>query len=417
MTSTTETSETALLAASARRGWIVVAAAFVVMFCGLGGLYAFPAFFNALQQDFSASRAALSWVFSGAVALYFAIGVISGPLTDRLGARPVVLGGIALVGFSLIFAGMASSIAMVALAIGLGVGLGIGFSYVPAVSAVQRWFLMRRGFASGIAVSGIGLGTLIMPKVAEYLVANLGWRGAYTILGLFVVLAGGAAALFVDNAPEKRGMAPDGKLLQGPLPSRNELPGMSLGETVRSSQFRIFYLASVLASVGLFIPFVHLTPSAQDRGVDPSTAVTLFALIGIGSTAGRFLIGGVADRMGRRRSLALMFLGLGLMMGWWIFASSAIGLAVFALVFGLCYGGYVALAPALLVDVFGPRNASGVIGVSYTAAALGSLLGPPLAGYAFDLTQSYTVPIAIAGVLGLLAALLVSLMPEPHPTA
>jgi len=121
--------------------------------------------------------------------------------------------------------------------------------------------------------------------------------------------------------------------------------------------------------------------------------------------------------MGRRRSLALMFLGLGLMMGWWIFASSAIGLAVFALVFGLCYGGYVALAPALLVDVFGPRNASGVIGVSYTAAALGSLLGPPLAGYAFDLTQSYTVPIAIAGVLGLLSALLVSLMPEPHPTA
>lgn len=404
-----------LLAASARRGWIVVAAAFVVMFSSLGALYAFPAFFSALQQDFAASRAQLSWVFSGSVALYFAIGIVSGPLTDRLGARPVVLGGITLVGLSLIGAGMAHSLAMVALAIGLGVGLGIGFSYVPAVSAVQRWFLLRRGFASGIAVSGIGLGTLIMPKVAEYLVMSLGWRGAYTVLGLFVVLAGGAAALFVDNSPEKRGMAPDGKLLEGPLPTRNELPGMTLGETVRSSQFRIFYAASVLASVGLFIPFVHLTPSAQDRGIDASTAVTLFALIGIGSTAGRFLIGGVADRMGRRRSLSLMFFGLGLMMGWWIFAYTAIGLAVFALVFGLCYGGYVALAPALLVDMFGPRNASGVIGVSYTAGAVGALLGPPLAGYAFDLTHSYTTPIAAAAVLALISAWLIHAMPEPHP--
>lgn len=400
---------------SARQGWIVVAAAFLVMFSGLGSLYAFPAFFNALQQEFSASRAALSWVFSGAVALYFLVGVVSGPLTDRFGARPVVLGGVSLIGLSLIAAGWANSMTMVALTIGLGVGLGIGFSYVPAVSAVQRWFLLRRGFASGIAVSGIGLGTLIMPKVAEFLVESLGWRGAYTMLGLFVVLVGGAAALYVDNAPEKRGMAPDGQLLDGPLPSRADLPGMSLTETVRSSRFRIFYIASVLASVGLFIPFVHLAPSAQDRGVDASTAVTLFALIGIGSTAGRFLIGGVADRIGRRRSLVIMFLGLGLIMGWWIFAYSALGLAIFALVFGVCYGGYVALAPALLVDVFGPRNASSVIGVSYTAGALGALLGPPLAGYAFDLTQSYAAPIAIAGVLALIAAWLVSTMPEPHP--
>lgn len=406
--------EHALLKESARRGWTVVAAAFAVMFCTLGSLYAFPAFFNALQQEFSASRAALSWVFAAAVAIYFVMGVAGGPLADRFGSRPVTLGGVTLTGLSLIGASYAGSVQSVAVAVGIGMGFGIGFSYVPSVSAVQRWFLLRRGFASGIAVSGIGLGTLVMPKVAEHLVNGLGWRGAYVALGLFVVVAGGLAALFLDSEPEKRGMAPDGKLLAGPPPARGELPGMSLGETVRSPQFRAFYVASVLAAVGLFIPFVHLAPSAQDRGVDPSTAVTLFALIGIGSTAGRFLIGGVADRLGRRLSLTLMFLGLGVMMAWWIVARDAVGLAIFALAFGLCYGGYVALAPALLVDVFGPRNASGVIGVSYTAGAVGSLLGPPLAGYAFDVTGSYALPIAMAAAMAFIAAWLVYRMPEPR---
>lgn len=407
-------SDAARIRESVRSGWIVVAAAFAVMFVGFGCTYSFPAFFSALQETFGAQRAALSWVFSIGAALYFVVGAVSGLLADRFGARRIILFGMVVIAAGLGIASQAPSLWVLYIGVGLGLGVGVGFSYVPSVGAVQRWFVRKRGFASGIAISGIGLGTLLMPKVAEALIGSFGWRATYLVLAALALIGGGAAALFVDNVPERRGMTPDGGILDGEARASGPLPGTSVGEALRSRPFILLYAASAAVSLGLFMPFVHLTPFAMDRGIDHSTAVTLFALIGIGSTAGRFLIGGLADRFGRRRSLAAMYLGMTLMLVWWIFASDALGLAVFALAFGTCYGGFVALAPALIVDYFGPRNASGIIGLSYTAVALGTLLGSPFAGYVFDLSGSYTLPIAVSALASLIGAGLVLLLPDPH---
>jgi MFS family permease len=175
------------------------------------------------------------------------------------------------------------------------------------------------------------------------------------------------------------------------------------------------YGAAFLVSLGLFTPFVHLAPYAEDQGVPHAVAVGLFALIGIGSTAGRFLIGGLADRIGRRRSLCAMYVGLAFTLLWWLVSTQAWQIGLFALVFGACYGGFVALAPALIVDYFGPRKAGSLIGLTYTAVAFGTLGGPPLAGYAFDLTGSYTLPIAFSAVTALAAAALIRLAPDPKP--
>jgi MFS family permease len=162
---------------------------------------------------------------------------------------------------------------------------------------------------------------------------------------------------------------------------------VGLRDAVRSKPFLLFYTAGLCSSLGLFLPFAHLAPFAEDRGISHATAVTLFTLVGLGSTFGRFLLGG-SDRIGRRRSFAGMLLGMALMLVWWANSWSAWQVAVFALVFGTCYGGFVALAPALVVDYFGERNASGLIGISYTAVALGTLAGSPLAGYAFDFFEA-----------------------------
>jgi MFS family permease len=138
------------------RGWYVVAAAFTVTFVGFGCAYTFSAFVQPLQADFGASRGSVSLVFSLAGFLYFALGVLSGPLADRWGSRVMAVAGMLLTGAGLALASVAQSLAQVYAAYGLGVGLGVGLSYVPAVGAVQRWFVRRRGFASGIAVAGIG---------------------------------------------------------------------------------------------------------------------------------------------------------------------------------------------------------------------------------------------------------------------
>src|SRR5438105_3233768 len=150
------------------RGWFVVAAAFVITFVGFGCAYTFSAFVESLQRDFVALRGSVSLVFSLAGFLYFGLGIVSGPLADRWGSRRLAVIGMILTGVGLALAGAARSLTEVYVAYSLGVGLGVGCSYVPVLGAVQRWFARRRGFASGLAVSGIGLGTLAMPPLAAW---------------------------------------------------------------------------------------------------------------------------------------------------------------------------------------------------------------------------------------------------------
>src|ERR1043165_7582669 len=177
------------------RGWLVVAGAFAVTFVGFGSAYTFSAFVGSLQRDFGASRGSVSLVFSLAGFLYFALGIVSGPLADRWGSRRLAIIGMVLTGAGLAAASAARSLVEVYVAYGFGVGLGVGCSYVPAVGAVQRWFVRRRGLASGLAVSGIGVGTLVMPPLASLLIEVLGWRGAYLALGGLTAVVGAGLAL------------------------------------------------------------------------------------------------------------------------------------------------------------------------------------------------------------------------------
>jgi MFS family permease len=132
----------------------------------------------------------------------------------------------------------------------------------------------------------------------------------------------------------------------------------------------------VLVCVGLFVPMVHLASYAQDAGYTQAQGVALVSLIGLGSLLGRFTIGGIADRIGRQPSLALMYIGLGLMLVLWWLTSTYWVLVLFALLFGTFYGGFVALGPTIIMDLYGPRAVSGIIGVLYTGPGLGTLVGP-----------------------------------------
>src|SRR5258708_33085651 len=288
------------------QGWCVVAAAFAVTFVGFGSAYTFSAFVEQLQRDFGASRGSVSLVFSFPGFLYFGPGIVSGPLADRFGSRPLAVAGMILTGLGLAAASVAQSLSQVYVAYGLGVGLGMGCAYVPAIGAVQRWFVRRRGFASGLAVSGIGVGTLVMPPLASLLIGMLGWRGAYLTLGALAAAIGGGLALLIENDPRDRGLGPDGDPPRpGTQPARPE--GASVRAAIRSPRFISLYAACLICSFGVFVPFVHLVPYAQDHGAAPAAAVLLLGVIGVGSTAGRFFLGGLADRIRRHLSLLLMF--------------------------------------------------------------------------------------------------------------
>ncbi|MCH8504335.1 MAG: MFS transporter [Ectothiorhodospiraceae bacterium] len=373
-------------------GWVVVAAAFAVTFVGFGSAYTFSAFVAPLQAEFAASRGSVSLVVSLAAFLYFGLGVLSGPLADRWGSRSLAVAGMILVGLGLALAGSARNLTEVYIAYGLGVGLGVGLAYVPVLGTIQRWFVRRRGFASGLAVSGIGVGTLVMPPLAVLLIESFGWRGAYFLLGGLAVVAGAGMALLIVNSPRDRGVGPDGDLIRAGAPFQPPR-GFSVAAAIKSPRFLGLYAACLLCSFGVFVPFAHLVPYAMDHGVTPSAAVYLLAMIGVGSTGGRFLLGGLADRFGRPISLLAMFVGMALAMMIWLIAKDLWLLMIFALAYGVFYGGWVAVLPAVVMDYFGERKVGSLIGILYTSVAFGTLIGPAAAGFAFDLHQSYALPI------------------------
>ncbi len=361
---------------------MVVACAFTLTFVGFGVAYSFAAFFSEFQSEFGAPRAHVSLVFSLCALLWFSFGVPGGLLADRFGPRGVCLAGALAIAAGLVAAARAPSIEVLYVTYSIGIGVGIGLSYVPSVAAVQHWFVKNRVLAGGIAVSGIGAGNLLVPPLAAWWIELWGWRGAYLALSALTLLAAVPAALLLGGRAAARAQA-----------AGTSLPGMTLGAAMQSRLFWLMYAVAFLICVGFFVPMVHLVPYAQDVGLTEAQGVSLVSLLGLGSLLGRFAMGGVAERLGHARSLVAIGAGLGLMfLVWWV-ATSFWLLALFAVCFGTLYGGYVALAPTLSMELFGPRSLSAILGSLYTAAGLATLIGPTFAGASFDAFGSYDASI------------------------
>ena len=386
------------------RGWIVVGAASALLFVVWGVAYSFAAFFPALEHEFAATRARTSLVFSVAGFIYFGIGGLSGIIADRFGPQRVILAGVIAMTAALALASAVGVLWQIYVLYGLGLGLGIGFAYVPALGAVQSWFSIRRGLASGITVSGIGVATMISPPLVDSLIGKVGWRGAYLVLALVTAIVGGAAALLIGKNPATR------KSRMPTIPA----VGSDVRAAIATPAFRRLYLSALLVSFGMSLPFVHLEEYARDAGHD-TAAIWLVGAIGVGNLGGRFLIGSISDRLGRRRAMMFCFFGIAAMMFLWSVSSNLGALAVFAVGFGTSYGGFVALAPAIAADHFSGRSLTTVIGVYYSAIAIGTLLGPTLAGYAFDVFGSYQMPLLCSALLTLAAAIVVRGLPSPAP--
>ena len=372
--------------------WVVVWATFVCLALIFGVSYSFAAFFESFAVEFSAQRADVSWIFGLSGFVYFVMGAGGGMLADRFGPRMVCSAGMALIALGLLATSWATSLLTVYVSYGLLVGLGIALVYTPSIASVQPWFTTRRGLAGGIASSGVGAGTLLVPVLVAMAIGPMPWREAMQVLALGVLVLGLLATALLRRAPA----APSSG-------SGGSASGLSLRETLRSPTFRWLYLATVLASPVMFIPFAHVSASARDLGLGEAFAVGLVGLIGVGSLVGRFAIGLLADRLGRAQTLVLMQLSMGASYVLWGAAGGQGLLVVFALWFGLSYGSIVSLLPAICMDYFGGKSVASVVGTLYSGAAFGNLLGPVLAGAVFDHSGHYLGVMAVCGVLSLCA--------------
>jgi MFS family permease len=360
-----------------------------------GVAYSFGAFFTPMAAEFHAGSGATSIFFSITAFLWFTLGVVSGWAGDRFGTRRVMAVGAVVMGAGLVLTAFVHQLWLGYLTYGIGVGVGTACGYVPMVAVVGSWFDRRQGLAMGIAISGIGVGTLAGAPTATALIGVYGWRQTYLIFGIasFLVLA---LCGFLADRP-----APSGAIRLG------------LGQALRSREFITLYLSVLLTGFGLFTFFVHLVPYAESKGIDPRSAAALLAVVGVFSTIARVALGPIADRFGRLRTLQLAVLVMAASYLIWLGEPGYALLAVFAALMGAAYGGWVAISPSVLAEFFGTQGLGGTTGALYTAAGIGALIGPPLAGYVVDATGSYRPAIVGAMVLEV-AALAVILTLKPR---
>ncbi|WP_372623940.1 MFS transporter [Falsiroseomonas sp.] len=374
------------------RGWLVVAGAFLVLMVGYGAIYSYAAFADEIGETFGAERASVSVVYALSGGTCFFVSALSGPLADRIGARVLAAMGMLLVGLGLMVAASAQSLIEVYVGYGLLVGLGVGFAYVPALAAVQRSFDVHRGLASGTAVSGIGIGTALVPPAAEMLAAVGDWRVAFVVCGAACAVVGLAGALLLPPASgfQREGASPEG--------ARPAPPRLVLGRT-----FALAYAGTLLVSLPAVLPHAVLVGTARDIGLGRHDALALLGLIGLGTIAGRFLLAALADVLGRRRVFLACCSGMAASMLLWAFATTEPELQAFALAFGALQGGFVALLPAFTADSFGVRSVGGVLGVLYTSRGIALLAAPPLLTFGIAAMaghMSAVLGVAVAGAVG-----------------
>ncbi len=371
---------------STTSGPVVVAAVFCLVFLVMGAAFSFSTFASELGRGLKAGSGSISFIFGCAMALLYAGGLFSGALSDRIGTHRVAGAGALLAGGSLIAAGAVGTVWQADVALGLGFGLGLAFCYTPAVAAVQPWFERNRGVASGIALSGTGLGTLLMPLLARWLIDSEGWRAALTIIGLAVAGLGFVASNWIRRPPG--------------LPTTFLSPWSdgSLRKLAREPSFRRLYVAGFLSSLVLLVPIVHMLPHAVRAGVAPRDAASLISILGFGSLAGRLMLGHAADRLGRQQVLGALHVALGLLFLTWTVKVGFITLALFAFAYGVCYGATIALRPAVIADHFSGPNLGTVTGLHYTSSVLGPLVGPAAFGYSVDFWNSDLIASCAAAV-------------------
>lgn len=364
-----------------RSGWRNVVAGFASMFTVFGVAYSFGSFFVPMAEEFGASRTATSAVFSITAFLYFSLGVISGPAVDRFGPRPVLVAGAVAMGVGLALTSFVERLWVGYVTYGLGVGIGVACGYVPMLAAIGGWFARRRSIALGIAVAGIGLGTLTVAPLAAALIEANGWRSTYRAFAVASTTALLACAVVVRRPPAPRSLD-----LGAPSPLRTEA-------------FAVMYVSGVLLSLALFLVFIFLVPFAEENGVGKVAAAALVGVVGAASIVGRLVLGLLADRVGAIRMYRACFFVIALSYTLWLAGARYGVLLGFAVLFGAAYGGFIALSPAVVADLFGTGAMGRVVGVLYTSAAIGALVGPPLAGVTIDVTGSYRWAITAAMLL------------------
>jgi MFS family permease len=285
--------------------------------------------------------------------------------------------------------------------------VSVGAATLPYLTVVSQWFDKQRGLALGLAMIGVGLGTFIMPALAQGLIDAVGWRSAYVVLGgMVIAVTIPIVGLFLKETPRLMGLQPDGvtSVVTTAAQLSEGVQGLSRDEAWRVVTFWQVVAAFFFMSVSVHGCLIHLVPMLTDRGLSEQSAAFATSLLGGALLLGRVGAGYLLDRL-TATAVATGFL-TGAALGVFLLWSEAIGGLAFtaAILVGLGVGAETDLMPYVVSRYFGLRAFGEILGCVLTAWGLGGVVGPFLMGVGFDSTGSYSLVLAAFIVATVVAA-------------
>lgn len=388
-------------------GWVIVAAGAVITCVAMGAMFALPVYLQPMADNTGWTRAGISGAMTVGFIVMGIAGFFWGTLTDRIGARPVVMFAALMLGAGLFIASRTTDLMMFQLAYGGLVGASGGAFFAPLMATTVGWFDKNRSLAVSLVSLGGGVAPMIITPLATVLIQAHGWRDAMMMTAGVATLLILPLGLLIRRAPDSAALAPTPASDVAPAdPQPSRMAGV-----FRTPQF------FVLAGVFFFCcaahsgPIFHTVSYAMLCGASAIAAASIYSVEGVAGLFGRLIFGLLADRIGVKRVIigGLVLQAAGIYS--YIYVSELNQFYMLALVLGLAYGGVMPLYSVLARDYFGPRVMGTVLGGITMTSSIGMAFGPVGGGWIFDTFGDYHWLYVSSAVIGLAAAALALAFP------
>jgi MFS family permease len=389
-------------------GWWIVGAAFLNLFFTTGVIYyGFPVFYPAFVASLGFTREQVTQGFLlGALVVGLPFGLFAGTLIDRIGARRVILSGIGLIGLPLILMGWMTHFWQYEL---LCIAEVVGYTLAGPIAnqvLIAQWFRARRGQAMGYAYLGLGLGGVVSPLAANFLIRNFGWRTALEIAGALMLVVLFPVGVWVTRStPSEMGLYPDGaRAAETNASDDNRDDRGGVAAAVRTKDFWLILAGATLILSSVNAVIQHFILFLKDQGYTVRTASHFLSALLVSSLGGRVLVGYIADRFRKKNTMALFYLVLGASIPLLYLAHQPIAAFAFAVTFGFSMGADYMLIPLVTADRFGLAALGKLLALIIMGYTIGQWIAPWMAGRIFDTYHSYRLAWAIFTGAGLLGA-------------
>lgn len=393
-------------------GWVIVAAGAVITCLAMGAMFALPVYLQPIAEETGWTRAGISGAMTVGFIVMGVAGFIWGTLTDRIGARPVILVAALLLGLGLFVASRATDLLVFQIAYGGLIGASGGAFFAPLIATTLGWFDKHRSLAVSLVSLGGGIAPMTMTPLATVLIANYGWRNAMMMTAIAATMLIIPAAFLIRRAPTV--------MVEAPSPGSDVAPAepapTNMGAIFRTPQFFILAGVFFLCCAAHSGPIFHTVSYAMLCGASALAAASIYSVEGFAGLFGRVIFGVLADRIGVKRvivaGLALQAVGIYS----YIYVSELPHFYMLAMVLGLVYGGVMPLYSVLARDYFGPNVMGTVLGGITMTSSIGMAFGPLGGGWLFDTFGDYHWLYVASAAVGLAGAALALAFPPKTMT-